>query len=137
MRAVAAREGSLILVVEDNKASRDLIVYLLRSAGHAVLACSDGGEAVEIAARERPDLILMDLQLDRIGGFEAASRLAADPQLASIPLVAVTAYAMAGDRERVLAGGFDDYITKPIEPTTFNAQVGVMLKTLGSARTNG
>lgn len=131
-----ARSGSLVLVVEDNKPSRDLIVYLLRSAGYAVLECSDGGDAIEIAAREHPDLILMDLQLDRVGGFEAASRLAADPELASIPLVAVTAYAMAGDRDRVLAQGFDDYITKPIEPTTFGAQVADLLRTLGPSGVN-
>jgi two-component system, cell cycle response regulator DivK len=129
-----ATDGRRILVVEDNKASRDLMAYLLRHGGHAVLTCSDGADAVEIAAREHPDLILMDLQLDRVGGLEAASMLGADPALAAIPLVAVTAYAMAGDRERVLASGFDDYLTKPIEPMTFNAQVDQLLISLGGAR---
>jgi len=128
-----ATDGRLILLVEDNKASRDLMAYLLRHGGHTVLTCSDGADAVEIAAREHPDLILMDLQLDRVGGLEAASMLGADPSLAPIPLVAVTAYAMAGDRERVLASGFDGYLTKPIEPMTFNAQVDQLLTSLGGA----
>ena len=120
-------KGGLILVVEDNKASSDLMAYLLRAAGHRVLTCSDGADAVDIAAHEHPDVIVMDLQLDRVGGVEAAALLAADPLLAPIPLVAVTAFAMAGDRERVLASGFDGYLAKPIEPTTFAAQIGAMI----------
>jgi CheY-like chemotaxis protein len=113
----------LILVVEDNKASSDLMAYLLRAAGCAVVTCSDGADAIEIAGRERPRVIVMDLQLERMSGLEAAATLAADPELKSIPRVAVTAYAMVGDRERVLRAGFNGYIAKPIEPTTFSAQI--------------
>jgi len=106
----------LILVVEDNKASSDLMAYLLRSAGNAVLTCSDGADAIEIAGREHPRVIVMDLQLERMSGLEAAAILAADPDLKAIPRVAVTAYAMVGDRDRVLKAGFNGYIAKPIEP---------------------
>lgn len=117
------RNHDLILVVEDNKASSDLMAYLLKAAGHEVLTWSDGADAIEIAARERPRVIVMDLQLDRMSGLEAAAVLAVDPQLKAIPRVAVTAYAMVGDRDRVLKAGFQGYIAKPIEPTTFAAQI--------------
>lgn len=126
-----ASDKRVILVVEDNKPSRDLMEYLLRFAGHTVLTSSDGADAVEIARREHPDLILMDLQLERVGGIEAAKQLAGDPDLASIPVVAVTAFAMSGDRERALTSGFDNYIVKPIEPTTFNAQIAGLLDAFG------
>jgi CheY-like chemotaxis protein len=116
-------KGGLILVVEDNRASSDLMAYLLRAAGHDVLTCSDGADAVEIASRQHPRVIVMDLQLERLSGIEAAAQLAADPQLKKIPRVAVTAYAMVGDRDRVLKAGFQGYIAKPIEPATFAAQI--------------
>ena len=118
-----SNKQDLILVVEDNKASSDLMAYLLRSAGNAVLTCSDGADAIEIAGREHPRVIVMDLQLERMSGLEAAVILAADPDLKAIPRVAVTAYAMVGDRDRVLKAGFNGYIAKPIEPTTFAAQI--------------
>jgi two-component system cell cycle response regulator DivK len=118
-----SRNQDLILVVEDNKASSDLMAYLLKSAGNSVLTCSDGADAIEIAAREHPRVIVMDLQLERMSGLEAAAVLAADPDLKAIPRVAVTAYAMVGDRDRVLKAGFNGYIAKPIEPTTFAAQI--------------
>jgi two-component system cell cycle response regulator len=116
---VAAR----ILVVEDNRNSNELMCYLLRHFGHTVFSAIDGQQGIEAAARERPDLILMDLQMPRLGGFEAAWRLAADADLAAIPRVAVTAYAMLGDRERVLEQCFDGYISKPIDPERFVEQV--------------
>src|SRR6185437_12697483 len=108
---------------EDNKASSDLMAYLLRAAGHDVLTCSDGADALEIAGRHDPRVIVMDLQLERMSGIDAAAQLAANPRLRSIPRVAVTAYAMVGDRERVLKAGFQGYIAKPIEPTAFAAQI--------------
>jgi two-component system, cell cycle response regulator DivK len=113
----------LILVVEDNRASSDLMAYLLRSAGFTVMTCSDGADAVEIARRQHPRVIVMDLQLERMSGIDAAALLAADPKLKEIPRVAVTAYAMVGDRERTLKAGFQGYIAKPIEPNTFSAQI--------------
>lgn len=117
------KNRDLILVVEDNKASSDLMAYLLKSAGHTVLTCTDGADAIAIAGREHPKAIVMDLQLQRMGGLEAAAVLAADPELSMIPKVAVTAYAMVGDRDRALNAGFQGYITKPIEPTTFAAEI--------------
>jgi CheY-like chemotaxis protein len=116
-------DDNLILVVEDNKASSDLMAYLLKAAGNTVLTCTDGADAIEIAGREHPRVIVMDLQLDRMSGLEAASILAADSELSAIPRIAVTAYAMVGDRERVLRAGFQGFIAKPIEPTTFAAQI--------------
>ena len=124
-----------MLVVEDNEQSRDLMKYLFKAAGHDVLTCSDGAEAIDIAGREHPDVIVMDLQLDHMGGLEAATRLAADPEVARIPRVAVTAYAMVGDRERVIRAGFNGYIPKPIEPRTFVEQVRAFLPE--SAGTSG
>jgi CheY-like chemotaxis protein len=118
-----ANSENLILVVEDNKASSDLMAYLLKAAGNTVMTCSDGADAIAIASREQPRVIVMDLQLDRMSGLEAAAVLAADPKLRTIPRVAVTAYAMVGDRDRVLKAGFQGYIAKPIEPTTFAAQI--------------
>jgi CheY-like chemotaxis protein len=113
----------LILVVEDNKASSDLMAYLLKSAGHAVLTCSDSADAITIARLEHPRVIVMDLQLEHMSGLAAAVVLAADADLKAIPRVAVTAYAMVGDRDRVLKAGFNGYIAKPIEPATFAAQI--------------
>ncbi|HEV2036584.1 MAG TPA: response regulator [Candidatus Dormibacteraeota bacterium] len=119
-----SNKKDLILVVEDNKASSDLVAYLLRAAGHAVVTCTDGAEAIAIAGREHPRMVVMDLQLERMNGLEAAAVLAADPQLSAIPRVAVTAYAMVADRDRVLKSGlFQGYLAKPIEPTTFAAQI--------------
>ena len=114
---------NLILVVEDNKASSDLMAYLLRAAGHEVMTCTDGGDAIQLAGRHHPRVIVMDLQLERMGGIDAGILLAADPTLRDIPRIAVTAYAMVGDRNRVLKAGFQGYIAKPIEPTTFAAQI--------------
>ena len=116
-------KNDLVLVVEDNKASSDLMAYLLRAAGHTVMTCTDGADAIAIAGQERPRVIVMDLQLERMSGLEAAAVLAADPKLKAIPRIAVTAYAMVGDRDRVLKAGFQGYIAKPIEPTTFAAQI--------------
>jgi two-component system, cell cycle response regulator len=116
-------DKNLILVVEDNKASSDLMAYLLRAAGNTVMTCTDGADAIQIAAQHNPQVIVMDLQLERMSGLEAAAVLAADPGLKTIPRVAVTAYAMVGDRDRVLKAGFQGYIAKPIEPTTFAAQI--------------
>jgi two-component system cell cycle response regulator len=117
-----------ILVIEDNSANLELMSYLLRSSGHQLFAASDGFEGIAVAQRERPDLIICDVQLPDIDGFEVTRRLAADRILGSIPRVAVTAYAMVGDRERVLAGGFDAYVAKPIDPETFVAGIEAVLQ---------
>src|SRR5258708_8335114 len=90
-------EQDLVLVVEDNKASSDLMAYLLRAAGNRVMTCTDGADAIAIAGREHPRVIVMDLQLERMSGLQAAAVLGADPKLRPIPPVAVTPYAMVTD----------------------------------------
>jgi two-component system cell cycle response regulator len=116
-----------ILVVEDNPANLDLITYLLEAFGHTPLLARDGRAALELARREAPDLIVCDVQLPDIGGNEIARRLKSRAETRAIPLVAVTALAMVGDREQTMAAGFDGYISKPIVPETFVAQVECFL----------
>jgi two-component system cell cycle response regulator len=108
-----------VLVIEDNPASLDLMVYLLKAFGHTPLAARDGLEGIETARRERPDLVLCDIQLPGADGHEVCRQLKQDKVLRSIPLVAVTAYAMVGDREKLLGEGFNGYLSKPINPQTF------------------
>ena len=112
-----------ILVVEDNPANLELMTYLLRAFGHEPLAAADGESGVETALRELPELIVCDLQLPRMDGYALLERLRAAPSLRGVPVVAVAAFAMVGDRDRVLAAGFDGYLTKPIEPETFVKQL--------------
>jgi diguanylate cyclase (GGDEF)-like protein/PAS domain S-box-containing protein len=101
----------------------ELMVYLLRAFGYQPLMAHDGEEGVETARRERPDLIICDVHLPKLDGYGVVSRLKQDPELQSIPTLAVTALAMVGDREKLLAAGFDGYIGKPIEPDTFVSQI--------------
>jgi two-component system cell cycle response regulator len=104
------------------------MTYLLKAFGHSTLVATDGAEGVDIALRAEPDLILCDLALPRLSGLEVARLLKADAALRSVPLIAVTASAMAGDRDRVIASGFDGYITKPITPETFVSEVEAYLR---------
>jgi two-component system, cell cycle response regulator DivK len=104
-----------ILVIEDNEKSMKLFRDVLVSAGYRALEATTGGQGVDLATRHRPDLVLMDIQLPDIGGVEALGRLRADERTASIAVLAVTAQAMAGDRERFLAAGFDGYLSKPVD----------------------
>ena len=115
--------GSRILVIEDNPTNLELMTYLLTAFGHTTIVATDGAEGVEIALRVKPDLILCDLALPVIGGLDVARRLKAEEGLKLVPLIAVTASAMAGDRDKVIASGFDGYITKPITPETFVSEV--------------
>jgi two-component system cell cycle response regulator len=117
-----------VLVVEDNPTNLDFIAYLLKAFGYAVVAAADGEEGLEAARRDMPDIILCDVQLPGIDGYEVARRLKEDASLRYVPLVAVTALAMVGDRERLLAAGFDGYIAKPIEPETFASKVQALLR---------
>jgi two-component system cell cycle response regulator len=112
-----------ILIVEDNADNLKLMTYLLRAFGHETLAAHTGEEALALLGREQPDLVVCDIQLPGMDGCEVARRLKADAQLCRIPLVAVTALAMVGDRDRMLAAGFDGYLSKPITPQTFVRQV--------------
>jgi CheY-like chemotaxis protein len=111
--------GARILIVEDNPANLELMRYLLDAAGHELLLASDGMEALAMARRQTVQLILCDLQLPDIDGFEFLGRVRADAALRHLSVVAVTALAMVGDRDKALSAGFDGYLSKPIEPATF------------------
>jgi CheY-like chemotaxis protein len=116
-----------VLVIEDNPASLDLMVYLLQAFGHTPLLARDGLQGIEVARREHPDLILCDIQLPGADGVEVCRQLKRDPALRDVPLVAATAYAMVGDREKLLGEGFSGYLSKPINPQTFIDQIAPYL----------
>ncbi|MBI2997453.1 MAG: response regulator [Deltaproteobacteria bacterium] len=123
--------GEKILLVEDNPVNRRLAEFLLRSQGYQILQAGTAQEAFELLKCERPDLIVMDIQLPGMDGLEATKKLKEDPITADIPIVAVTSYAMKGDREKALSAGCAAYITKPIDKTTFIQEVA---SHLGSTR---
>nr|HID14218.1 response regulator [Anaerolineae bacterium] len=123
--------GETILIVEDSLLNRKLVETVLRSQDYRLLLAVDGEEAIEIATRERPDLILMDMQLPKVSGYDATRTLKSQPETAYIPIVALTAHAMAGERERALAVGCDGYITKPIDTRAFPGQVRQYLDSRG------
>jgi two-component system cell cycle response regulator DivK len=104
-----------ILLVEDNEMNRDMLSRRLERKGHQILIAVDGEQGVTIACTEIPDLILMDMSLPVLDGWEATRKLKAIPATQTIPIIALTAHAMAGDREKCLAAGCDDYDTKPVE----------------------
>jgi two-component system cell cycle response regulator DivK len=112
-----------ILVVEDNELNRYLITFMLEKTGHRVSQAVDGQQGIAMAALEQPDLILLDIQLPGMDGYTVARTLKADPATAAVPIVAVTSYAMVGDRERALEAGCVGYIEKPINPDTFVDEV--------------
>jgi two-component system, cell cycle response regulator DivK len=116
--------GECILLVEDNPVNRRLAEFLLRAKGFTVIEVSTGEEALQKARGEQPALIIMDLQLAGMDGFTATRRLKADPATRHIPVIAMTAYAMSGDRERALEAGCDGYITKPIDTREFPLTIG-------------
>ena len=116
-----------VLVIEDNDSSLELMIYLLESFGHMPFRARDGEEGIQVARSERPDLILCDMQLPAMDGHEVCRRLKSDPVLRSIPLVAFTAYAMVGDREKMLAEGFDGYLSKPVNPEQVMDQLAPFL----------
>jgi CheY-like chemotaxis protein len=112
-----------ILVIEDNPVNLELMTDLLEAFGFTVLAARDGALAIGLVRQEKLDLIICDVQMPGMDGYEVAAYLKRDPMLRRIPLVAVTALAMVGDREKVLGAGFDGYIDKPISPELFKRQV--------------
>lgn len=112
-----------ILVIEDNPLNLELLTDLLEAWGHRTLVATDGDAGLELLKRERPDLVLCDLQMPGRDGYGVAAAIRADPALRALPLVAVTAFAMVGDRERALDAGFDAHISKPIDPRSFVAEI--------------
>jgi CheY-like chemotaxis protein len=111
--------GERVLVVEDNEKNMKLFRDVLQAKGYVPLEATSGEQAVELATEHVPDLILMDVQLPGIDGIEALGRIRGDERTAAIPVVALTAQAMAGDRERFLESGFDGYISKPVNVVEF------------------
>ena len=111
--------GEQVLVVEDNEKNMKLFRDVLQASGYRLLEATTGEQAMELAAEQQPNLVLMDIQLPDIDGVDALGRLRADARTASIPVVALTAQAMHGDRERFLDAGFDAYISKPVDIVEF------------------
>ena len=116
-----------ILYVEDNDDNVYVVKSRLTRAGYTVLVAVDGQQGVDMALAERPDLILMDLSLPVLDGWEATRRLKAAPETKAIPVIALSAHAMAGDREKALAAGCDDYDTKPVELARLRAKIDTLL----------
>jgi two-component system, cell cycle response regulator DivK len=112
-----------ILIIEDNPQNRYLASFLLQQRGHEVIAAGTGADGLELAQKHRPDLILLDIQLPGMDGHEVARILKKDPNMKAIPVIAVTSYAMVGDREKCLEAGAEGYIEKPINPESFAVEV--------------
>lgn len=120
--------GERILYIEDNFENRILVKRVLEVEGYVVLEADDGPSGMRVAEQETPDLILMDINLPEIDGYEVTSRLRQNPSLAHVPIVALTANVLKGDRERSLAAGCDGYIQKPIDVDLLPAQIAAFLR---------
>jgi len=123
-----------ILVIEDQADNRQILRDLLTSADFEVIEAADGEEGVAAAAAQRPDLILMDIQLPLLDGYEATRRIKADPALRAIPIIVITSYALSGDDEKARAAGCDAYFSKPFSPRQLLAKVREYLSPPGSTR---
>jgi len=117
-----------ILLVEDNEDNREALVRRLERRGFELVVAGDGLRAVALAAAEKPDVVLMDMNLPELDGWEATRRIKAAPETAALPVIALTAHAMAGDRDKALAAGCVDYHTKPVEFPRLLAQIEAILK---------
>jgi len=113
-----------ILLIEDNEQNRYLVTFLLEKHGYDVIAAATGPDGIELAIRARPSMILLDIQLPGMDGYSVARALRSNPDLRYVPIVAVTSYAMVGDREKAWAAGCDGYIEKPINTEAFVAEIG-------------
>jgi two-component system cell cycle response regulator DivK len=116
-----------ILLVEDNELNRDMLSRRLQRKGHEVLVAADGMQGVLMAESETPELILLDMSLPVIDGWEAARRLKASATTAHVPIIALTAHAMSGDREKAIAAGCDDYDTKPVDFPQLLAKIDALI----------
>jgi two-component system cell cycle response regulator DivK len=112
-----------ILVIEDHEENRRILRDLLTSAGYALLEATTGEDGVRLAGEARPDLILMDIQLPGVDGYEATRRIKGDPALRAIPIIAVTSYALSGDDQKAMQAGCDAYVTKPFSPRALLAKI--------------
>lgn len=112
-----------ILIIEDNEQNMYLMKFILENAGYDILSARDGKEGIRLAREYHPDAILLDIQLPELDGYGVARELRNNHSLSKVPIIAVTSFAMVGDRENILAAGADGYIEKPINPDTFVAQI--------------
>ena len=117
-----------ILVVEDEEDSRRILRDLLTSADYEIVEAENGEEALTAAAKQRPDLILMDIHLPIMDGYEATRRIKADPTLTHVPVIAVTSYSLSGDKEKARAAGCDDFVPKPFSPRQLLAKIRQILR---------
>ena len=117
-----------ILIVEDQEDSRRILRDLLKSADYEIMEAVNGEEALTAAATQRPDLILMDIQLPIMDGYEATRRIKADPTLTHVPVIAVTSYALGGDKAKARAAGCDDFVPKPYSPRQLLAKIRQLLR---------
>ena len=124
--------GKTVLLVEDNEDNRIVYSTILRHFGYKVTEALNGEEGIAKARTEKPDLILMDMNMPELDGWEATRQIKAKPELAGVPVIALTAHAMTGDRERAIEAGCVDYHTKPIEFPKLLAQIEAILKPKGS-----
>lgn len=116
-----------ILVVEDNEMNLDMLSRRLSRRGYEIVIATDGAQGVKLAGSERPDLILMDMSLPVLDGWQATRQIKSDPDLKTIPVIALTAHAIAGDREKALAAGCDEYETKPVKFPELMAKIAMFL----------
>jgi CheY-like chemotaxis protein len=112
-----------ILIAEDNAVNRELLRELLEARGYIVEEACNGQEALAMIAQSKPDALLLDLNMPVLDGFATMRKIREDPAMATLPVLAVTAYAMRGDREKTLAAGFDEYLSKPISPSALDAEL--------------
>ena len=117
-----------LLLVEDNEMNRDMLSRRLERRGYSVLCALDGQQGIDLAIREKPDLILMDMSLPVVDGWEATRRLKADPAVRGIPVIALTAHAMASDEQQAREAGCDDFDTKPVELPRLLGKIEALLK---------
>lgn len=117
-----------ILLVEDNEMNRDMLSRRLQRKGFGIVLAEDGKQALELVREQRPSLVLMDMSLPVMDGWEATRQLKSDPATATIPVVGLSAHAMAGDRERAIQAGCDDYDTKPVDFTRLLAKIQTVLE---------
>ena len=118
-----------VLIVDDNRASRDLIRAILKPVRCSTIEASNGEQALDLLCHERPDLVLLDIDMPGLDGLTVVKRIRQDAAFASLPVVAVTAFAMEGDRERAIAAGFTAYVTKPVRAAILRQQVRQLLGT--------
>lgn len=116
-----------ILLVEDNEMNRDMLSRRLARKGYEVIIAVDGEEGVAMAGRDTPDIILMDVSLPKMNGYDATRAIKSNPRTGNIPIIALTAHAMASDRENALAAGCDEYDTKPVDMTSLLGKIDALL----------